>query len=212
MTLSQRLDYCLDWVDIQMTFKAEEGTRDPPPIVMKYIVPEVLPGPEREEQINKTIKFIPEITGPGYGGIKVGKAGFSNDYKLARRWWFQGARLRDETRLCRVVRWSWESNRNEAQGEVRHLHLAVTVQHALTPFSIEIGVDGRLRGHKLTTMRGKFQSWKKMITTITPQTGQTDLIVKASNLGREIWEKNSVLLPRSYPPFPLFWDVLIVKL
>lgn len=183
-----------------MVFKAERGETGPPPTVMKFIAPQELLGPKREENIVKSVIVAPKVNFAGIGG-EVGSVTATKEYKFTQRWSFHGARhVETGTNLYQTVRWSWASAPTESHGPPSHLYLAVTVEHASAPFSVEVGVDGKLSGHQSRALIGKFRSRQnKEMARIIPQADQSVLQKEAENLEIEIRQKNG-FPPVEAPP------------
>jgi len=194
LTLSQCSDYRLDSVDVQMTFKADSTTNSP--TVMKYIAPKKLFGPAREVDITDSLKLTAQVDISGFGGVNLGEISRNKEYKLLHKWAFIGDRLSEGNGLYQIVRWVWDSNPQELQAEVRHLHLAVTLQHQSIPFSVEVGVNGKLRRHMLRAMFKTHQN--KTMAQIVPKKQRRDLLSDAENLEEEIKRKNVGSLPSTF--------------
>ena len=96
LTLSQNSEYRLDWIDIRMCFKADEPTTGKGPEVTQYIAPQVLWGPEREEQTDYSFTINPNVQVAGTGG-SAGEISRRVGYKRIQRWSFCGEVLADET-------------------------------------------------------------------------------------------------------------------
>lgn len=189
LTFSQNSDYRLDNVDIHMTFKPNAES-DSPPVVMEHIAPIRLLGPKRKEKQGQTATLDPSVDVTGVGSFRLGSISSTKEQLQVYRWIFVGDRLAEEggTGEYQVVRWTWNSNPNEPDSDVRHIHLGVTIQHASVPFNVEVAVNGKLRGHVL---RGIFKSSeKKRIAQVIPETHLDDLQRHASNLMKEIDIKN----------------------
>ena len=202
LTLSQDSKYSLDWVTVRMCFQAHGDTTGTLPTVTRYLAPQLLWGPERQEQVSDNVVLRGKVDIAGIAGIDIGEVGRKVDYQRPKRWSFRGERRRIDAsgNQYQIVQWKWVSDPNDKEGELKRLHLGVTIQHASKPFFIEVGVEGKLKGHKLRTMRSKFKTKEnKRMATITPQVLQKrDLLDEALNLEREIRKRNIVSLPRKY--------------
>lgn len=209
VALSQDASYSFDFITIHMKFKAEESAPDSQPTVMKFIAPQELWGPERKEKIVQTRIVAPTLNISGIAN--VGQVNCTKAYERTQRWLLRGRRLPDETRpdetrtdLYPIVQWSLASTPHVIHGPPGQLYLAVTVQHASTPFLVEVGVDdGKLRCHGSGPMRGIIRSQHdKGVARIVPHPDQMSLLEEASNLEREIEKKTLNGAPNSNPQNP----------
>ncbi|EXJ75921.1 uncharacterized protein A1O5_00429 [Cladophialophora psammophila CBS 110553] len=198
LTFLQPSEYLLEHAEVQMTFKAKDAA-DTSPTVVKYYAPKELRGPEREQNIELHAELNPSFNLPGGAAFSVGTLGGSNTHMRQYKWLFTGHRLSvDDGPHKQRMRWRWESNPLEPQAQVHRVYLAVAIRHASVPFSIEVAMSGKLRGHFWRGTFGKQE--KRGLATVVPRALQEELKFGAAELEVEIgWKNRSLVSGPSRP-------------
>lgn len=195
-TFSQNRGYRLDRTRVELTFLPSDPVAHSPPIVMKYFAPQGLFGPERGVNLTRWSKFNPHVDVSGI--VSVNAIDFGQDMAFVRpyKWVFTGGRFPGENGagLYQRLRWELESNKLEPQTEInRPIHGAVVIQHASVPFSVEVKIQGKLRGH---LWRGMLDSKNNRTRgEIVPGIGNLNLKSEAEKLETDIDKRNDLLLP-----------------
>ena len=188
LRLSQTSDHIFKYAEVEMAFKPADVNGRANTTVIKHYSPKKLLGSERVKHVDKSLELNPTVTVP-VGTFAIGKVARSTSKDQPHRWMFTGelSTVQGGPYYQRLI-WRWQANELEPQAEVRQIHLAIAICHTSLPFSIEVGMSGKLS--KMFSRSHFVKREVQQLALITPKLLLDDLKLDDAELEAEVAKRN----------------------